>query len=203
VPVFFNLLTGFVTLCFFDYILTMVLIEKIDTEQRRQVIAQTHKYIETACDLYNREFEFIPISFNLSGRAAGMYKVSGKSQLIRYNPYIFHRYFEENMQITVPHEVAHYVTDKIYGHVQHRIFSARRIKPHGVEWQSVMAEFGVDASRTCSFNLDGLPVRQYKNYLYACQCRQHQLGSRRHNKVVRKQARYHCRACGGPLILTA
>ena len=181
----------------------MILIEKIDTQQRRQVTAQTHKYIERACELYDREFELIPISFNLSGRTAGMYKVSGESQLIRYNPYIFHRYFEENMEVTVPHEVAHYVIDKIYGHAQRGIFSAKRIKPHGVEWQAVMEKFGVDASRTSSFNLEGLPVRHYTNYLYACRCRQHQLGSRRHHKVLRKQARYHCRACGGALIQTA
>jgi SprT protein len=181
----------------------MQMIQAISAEQRQQVIALSHDYIERARQLFDRKFDRIPICFDLRGRAAGMYKVSGQQRKIRYNPYIFAKYFDENLSVTVPHEVAHYITDKMYGIGWRSVLLSHRIKPHGEEWQKVMHEFGADASRTCSFDMESLPVRAYKYYLYVCECRQHQLGSRRHNKVVRQQVRYHCQDCGGSLRQTA
>ncbi len=172
-------------------------IEAIDAEQREQVIVASHGYIARAGELFDRDFDRIPVSFNLTGRAAGMYVVRQQQRLIRYNPYIFALYFEQNLSVTVPHEVAHYVTDEIYGN------GRRRIKPHGEQWRHVMHELGADASRTFSFDITGVPVRAYKYYLYVCDCRQHQLGSRRHKRVLRRQARYHCRFCGGQLRQSA
>ena len=175
------------------------MMQAINAEQRQQVITVTHEYIERARELFDRNFDQIPISFDLKGRAAGMYKVSGQQRLIRYNPYIFALYFDQNLSVTVPHEVAHYLTDEIYGLSWRSALRSNRIRPHGEEWQKVMHEFGADASRTCSFDLEGVPVRAYRYYLYVCECRKHQLGSRRHNRLVRRQARYHCRKCGGKL----
>ena len=37
----------------------------------------------------------------------------------------------------------------------------RRVKPHGVEWKSVMVDLGAEPKATGSYDLTGIPVRQY------------------------------------------
>ena len=47
------------------------------------------------------------------------------------------------------------------------------------------------------FELDS--VRQ-NTFPYRCQCQQHQLTVRRHNRVVRGEATYRCVRCGDLLV---
>jgi len=131
------------------------------------------------------------VLFDLKGRSAGMYRVAGHRRVIRYNPYLFAKYPQDNLAVTVPHEVAHYVTDVLFG--------LRRVRPHGAEWQAVMRAFEADASRTADYDLTGIPVRTQRRFGYRCACFVHQLSTRRHNQVRRGAARYYCRACGEEL----
>jgi SprT protein len=172
----------------------MATIEPIDHDQQQHVIIRTADFFRRAGTVFNRPFQVIPVVFNLTGRAAGMYRVSKRQRQIRYNPYIFAKYFDDNLAVTVPHEVAHYITDIVYG--------LSNIRPHGAEWQAVMQAFGADASRTCSYDLEGVPVRTHKRYAYRCSCTTHQLTTRRHNNVRRGKARYYCRYCGEELALS-
>lgn len=172
--------------------------EVLNNEQRRQVIDLTCAYIRRAGELYELKLAEIPVTFDLSGRVAGSYRVAGGQRRIRYNPWLFARYFAQNLASTVPHEVAHYVTDSLFaGRI--RAAGPARIRPHGREWQAVMQKFGAQAERTCSYDMTGIPARRYTYYDYGCDCRQHRLGSRRHMKVLREQASYACRVCGGVL----
>lgn len=158
----------------------------LQTEQQEQILSATEAFIYRASAQLEYSFEPIPVLFDLKGRAAGMYKVNKSQRVIRYNPYIFDRYFSENLEATVPHEVAHYIVDVLYG--------LRRTKPHGKEWKNIMAMFDADASVTCSFDLVGLPTRHYQRFDYSCSCRTHELTRIRHNRVL-KGASYHCRYC--------
>ncbi|MDH5599999.1 MAG: SprT-like domain-containing protein [Gammaproteobacteria bacterium] len=168
------------------------LIKPISTSLQERVIEQTKHFLESATNYYNREFKQIPVLFDLSGKAAGMYRVKAGQRVIRYNPYIFAKYFEDNFNETIPHEVAHYVTDILYG--------LGNIRPHGHEWKSVMQQFGVAAKRTASYDLGGVPLRNYQKYMYRCGCQDYELTSRRHNKVLRGIGHYLCRDCGGKLV---
>lgn len=170
----------------------MSLIQPIDAEQQRRVVAATQDYIRQAEAVFQRRFALPPVTFDLRGRAAGMYRVVRRQRAIRYNPYVFAKYFDDNLAVTVPHEVAHYITDCIFG--------LRNIRPHGREWKMLMQTFGADDRVTCSYDLTGVPVRRYKRYPYRCGCDNHQLTSLRHNKVQRGQARYYCRRCAGELL---
>ncbi len=88
----------------------------------------------------------------------------------------------------VPHELAHLLVWKHFG----------RVAPHGKEWKWMMeAVLGVPARRTHRFELDS--VRQ-NTFPYRCQCQQHQLTVRRHNRVVRGEATYRCVRCGDLLV---
>jgi len=169
----------------------MTTIAQLNSVQQSQIIAETVLYIQLAGVLLKRSFAEIPVKFDLRGRAAGMYRITRYGRCIRYNPYIFARYFDENYSTTIPHEVAHYINDCVRG--------VRRIRPHGPEWRTLMQTFGADASVTACFDLEGLPARHYQRYPYYCACNTHQLTSRRHNRIIRDRVRYHCRRCGAVL----
>lgn len=168
------------------------MVEPIGARQQRQVRAATEGFILRAEQLFGRGFERIPVLFDLRGRAAGMFKVAGRRRWIRYNPWIFSKYFTENLRDTVPHEVAHYIVHELYG--------SRSIKPHGHQWRGLMQHFGADAGVTFDLDLAGIPRRRQRTHAYRCGCREHQLSSTRHNRVLRGTGRYHCLACGTELL---
>ena len=166
-------------------------IEPINCQHRQQVRSLTADYIDKAGRIYDRQFPVIPVRFDLKGRAAGMYRVHNQDRVIRFNPYIFAKYYEDNLATTVPHEVAHYVVDVIY--------NARRVKPHGIEWQQVMQSFGVEPKATGDYDLSGIPLRRHRRHTYRCTCTTHQITTVRHNKIQQGKARYYCRKCKSAL----
>ncbi len=166
-------------------------ISPIGGKQITEVIEQTCEYIGKASVLFDAEFDLIPVHFDLKGRSAGCYQVKGDQKIIRYNPFIFAKYYQDNLSNTVPHEVAHYIADRLYGRIN--------IRPHGREWKHIMRQFGKVPMVTSRYDLSGIPVRKAKTHPYHCGCQIHQLTARRHNKIINKQAEYICRRCGTPL----
>jgi SprT protein len=169
-------------------------ITPLSIDQQQIVIDETHNYLKQASELFNLKYETIDITFNLKGRCAGMYRVKSHGRIftrqhreIRYNPYIFSKYFADNYNTTIPHEVAHYVTDRLYG--------LKNIKPHGKEWKAVMHAFDADASVTADYDLSGIPLKNQSLFTYQCSCREHRLTAIRHNKIVKGRYQYHCKNC--------
>jgi SprT protein len=169
----------------------VVTVEPIDELGRRMVVAATASYIARGRELFGGSFATIPVLFDLTGRAAGMYRVSRGQRVIRYNPYIFAKAFADHLATTVPHEVAHYLTDLVHGH--------SKVRPHGPEWRAIMKAFGAEPRRTGAYDLAGVPVRTQRRHPYRCGCTTHRLTSRRHNQVQRGTMRYYCRHCGAEL----
>lgn len=197
----------------------MTLIQPICEQQQARVITEVQRYIALAAVHYDRSFENIEVVFNLRGRAAGIYRTyydknndknnnakHDKRPLfapwiapkrlrrqIRLNPWLFAKYPEDSWCNTIPHEVAHYVSDCLYG--------LNRIKPHGKEWRQIMQDFGAEPTVRADYDLTGIPVRRTRRYAYACDCRQVELSSYRHAKIQRGLQVYHCRDCLQPLML--
>ncbi len=169
------------------------MIEPIDSAQERQVLAATERYLGLAETIFLRKIPPVHVNFNLMGSSAGMFQVKKGASLIRYNPWLFAKYFEENLAATVPHEVAHYVVHCLHG--------LHRVKPHGPEWRAVMAAFDADASVTGDFDLEGIPTRRQRRFRYHCGCREHEVSTRRHNIMQGGRGRYQCRLCNGELQL--
>lgn len=171
------------------------IVTPLDDEQKKIVIDETQRYIKQATDLFNLKEKNLDISFDLKGRAAGMYRIKSHKKLmfihqkkeIRYNPYIFSKYFTDNCATTIPHEVAHYITDRLYG--------LKNIKPHGKEWKAVMHAFNADPSVTANYDLAGIPLKTQSLFSYQCSCRDHQLSTVRHNKITKRHYRYYCKYC--------
>lgn len=167
------------------------LIEPIGQARRAEVLAANEAYIVRAEQIFERRFARIPVLFDLSGRCAGMFKVAGRRRVIRYNPWIFAKYFQENLHDTVAHEVAHYVIHEVFG---------PRARSHGREWQDLMTCFGANPKATFDLDLSGIPQRRQATHPYRCGCQVHELSTTRHNRIRRGQGRYHCRYCDGQLV---
>jgi len=160
--------------------------------QQEQVVTATRHCIERAGKLLQQKFTLPPVTFDLRGRAAGMYRVRQARRQIRYNPYIFGKYFTDNLANTVPHEVAHYLTDVLYG--------LHNVRPHGREWQAVMRVLDAEPSVTCHYDLTGVPLRRQRRFSYRCACSSHAVSAVRHNRVQRGSGSYVCRQCRTPLV---
>ncbi|MDA8787001.1 SprT-like domain-containing protein [Porticoccaceae bacterium] len=166
-------------------------IEPITQQQQAEVIEATSRCIALAADIYEREFSSVPVDFDLRGKCAGMYQVRRKQRRIRYNPWLFAKYYQDSLSDTVTHEVGHYIVDCLYG--------SRRVKPHGPEWKSIMLDLGGIPRATGDYDLTGIPMRQYQRFDYLCGCRAHQLTIMRHRKIQRGRASYLCQFCHGSL----
>lgn len=169
-----------------------VIIQPLDAQRQEQVRCATLDCLRQARQIFQFELDPVPVTFDLRGTAAGMYRVRGCERVIRYNPYIFAKHFADNLALTVPHEVAHYVTDRLYG--------LRNVRPHGAEWQAVMLSLGAEPRATGRYDLTGVPVRRQRRFSYRCDCSTHQLSARRHNKIRYGRANYLCRRCGSEVV---
>lgn len=167
-------------------------VEPITRQQQDLVVAATRRCIQRAEQRLGQGFDFPPVMFDLQGRAAGMYRVRNSRRQIRYNPYIFGKYFTDNVANTVPHEVAHYLTDMLYG--------LHDVRPHGHEWQAIMRALGAEPSVTCHYDLTGVPIRRQRRFSYHCACSSHAVSAVRHNRVQRGLGKYVCRQCRLPLV---
>ncbi len=168
------------------------IIEPISETQRQQVVDTTARRVAEAGEIFGRRFRPVPVTFDLRGSAAGLFRVQGRHCLIRYNPWIFAKHFELNLADTVPHEVAHYVV--------HEVFGRRGVKPHGEEWRLLMTAFGAEPRATFNMDMEGVPRRRQRQHPYRCGCRNHQVSSTRHNRMLRGNSRYLCRYCDGELV---
>ena len=169
----------------------MTTVKPLSEPQRAAVIRATLACLARAEGLYRRSFPAIPVHFDLRGRAAGMYRVQRGARTIRYNPHIFAKFFSESLVETVPHEVAHYVTDVLHGLVN--------VRPHGREWREVARALGATPRATGRYDLTGIPLRRESVFDYRCTCMEHRLGVRRHRRIQNGTAVYLCRRCGALL----
>lgn len=159
--------------------------------QCAQVRARTAEYVQRAAILFQRAIPPVDVLFDLSGQAAGQFRWTAvpRSCVIRFNPWVFAADFAHHLDATVVHEVAHYVTYRLYG---------PRSIAHGADWRRVMRAFGVPARATGHYSLVGVPVRRQARHVYRCDCRSHDLSSTRHNRHQRGH-QYRCRYCDGVL----
>ncbi|PJG59493.1 SprT family zinc-dependent metalloprotease [Aeromonas cavernicola] len=142
-----------------------------------------------------RTFARPKIYCNMRGRAAGAARL--QTWELRFNPTLYQANQQAFLAEVVPHEVAHLLVHALWGEYQGQGRSRVRVLPHGRQWQSVMREvFGLEPNTTHRFDL---AVLAQPTMPYRCLCQQHQLSLRRHNKVARGEARYHCRRCQAAL----
>ncbi len=148
---------------------------------------------------YGKPLPMPILKFRQSGRVGGYYQTSqpfwGKPELISINPDYFKNHYDEQLNVTVPHEVAHYVTHHVFGNVQ----------AHGWQWASVMRVIGLPPDRCHTFSLEGVKTRRVaKPYYYVCGCITHYFTKLKHSRAqsnisISGKSGYTCRRCRKPL----
>jgi len=82
-----------------------------------------------------------------------------------------------------------------------RNYNYFKLKSHGSEWRKIMRDFGCSPDRTHSYDTTNSRCsrKSQVRYIYACQCRKHNLSKTRHNRLQSGKASYSCRHCGQTL----
>jgi len=178
------------------------MITPIDNKQQQEVATEVARLVRVASEHYDQHFADIDVRFDLLGKAAGMYRVKKQryrfsfttqyERYIRFNPWLFAKYPEDSWHNTIPHEVAHYIADCRFG--------LSNIRPHGQQWQAIMADFGAEPLVTANYDLSDIPTRQFKQYSYRCDCREVRLTAIRHRRVINGQQQYRCKDCLQTLV---
>jgi len=160
--------------------------------------------LHQAKEVFNQDFSYQAIHINIKGKTAGQVRFSKSGirydhPILRFNPAMLLQYKTQFIEEVVPHECAHLIVHKLYeqSFLRHK---RNIIKPHGVEWQTVMRDvFARTPKVTHTFDTN-TPKRD--SYLYQCGCTEltHRLGIIRHNKVIREQSAYRCKRCSQSLV---
>ena len=170
-----------------------------DTELKNLVIRKIKELI----NFVKKDFpvlnntEFPEIKFTKRGRVAGCVEYNQNTASFNFNMVLLRENPDEFIKQTVPHETAHFIVFSVYGVEYDR--GGRRII-HGKKWKNMMVYLGVDPKRCHSYNVDNCTVRKLKTFAYVCGCREHELTSIRHNKILKKGAHYTCSLCGKRLV---
>lgn len=142
--------------------------------------------IEHSCklaeDYFSASLSVPKVNLNQRGKVAG--SVHLQKNLIKLNRKLFIQNFDDFLRQVVPHEVAHIICYQQFG----------RVKPHGVEWQSLMRSlFQLDAHVTHKFDVSAVGMQ---DFAYQCECNSLiMLSVVRHNKVNRGTQQYRCQKC--------
>ncbi|MBY6018775.1 SprT family zinc-dependent metalloprotease [Halomonas denitrificans] len=132
-----------------------------------------------------RPFPRPSVSLKMRGQSAGAAHL--QDNRLRFNPVLLEENPDAFLDEVVPHEVAHLLVWHSFG----------KVAPHGRQWQAMMRDvFGLEPHTRHLFDVSNVAPR---TVAYRCQCRDHNLTIRRHNKVQRGQTRYLCRHCGSAL----
>lgn len=158
----------------------------MDAELKNKVENKVVDTLLRAKEYYGREFEVPAIEYKDMGRTAGRAFVRGNRIVL--SPTLLQAYPEDFIGRTVPHEIAHLVTGKMYPFAS----------AHGMEWRKVMhaltGEHIEQVARCHSYDTTIVPNRrENRKWEYTCECgKLFQIGAARHRRA-QQGAKYRCR----------
>lgn len=161
----------------------------MSTLQQRAKDLTVH-YFKLAEAKYGRTFGNVPVSFNLTGKTAGIASCNrfGDNSSIRYNAQLLEQEGETFLARTVPHEVAHIVAQTVFGGIYKKV-------GHGADWKKVMAFFGVDATRCHSYDVSEVSTRKTTTFPVFCKCpTHHDIGVTTYRRML-NGSKYSCKRC--------
>lgn len=154
---------------------------------QQAVMRRLREDLARANQQLNSQYAEPKISYQQRGTTAGTAHLAAWE--IRLNAVLLLENGQDFVDEVVPHELAHLLVYRQFG----------RVSPHGKEWQYMMNTIlNVPANRTHRFAIETV---QGQTWLYQCQCQQHSLTIRRHNRIVRGDNEYRCKHCAQLLTL--
>ncbi|MFQ6370766.1 SprT family zinc-dependent metalloprotease [Shewanella sp. YIC-542] len=152
------------------------------TPLQQQLLDTVEQCYQRAEQQLQRRFPRPTVTFKLRGKAAGTAHLHLNA--LRFQPVLLEENPDAFMQEVVPHEICHLLCHQLYG----------KVRPHGLQWQGLMQQiYHLPGHTTHRFDVSSVTP---KGVPYHCACGEVELSIRRHNKVLRGQARYRCRRCG-------
>jgi predicted SprT family Zn-dependent metalloprotease len=161
------------------------------------------KFVETLAKAkphHGKDIPLIPLYFLACGGKAGYFR----QQFIAINPDYFTKPggYEEMLNVTLPHEVAHYITRFLYG------IDRKTVKSHGWQWAQVMGWIGLPPTRCHQMDSEGIVNRHERPYKYQCGPRcmvEHLFTARKHIKAQQLaklggRNYYFCKKCRTRLV---
>jgi len=157
------------------------------TDELKQACLDKISVAYRECEaMYSKTFTRPTITFDLTGRVAGMaFYYRNK---IRLNLQLLIENGENFINDTPAHEAAHLIAFALHG---------INIKPHGSEWRKVMLDIGQTPNRCHDFKTT--PARIHKKHIYFCACGEHKVSTTIHNRILIRGRKYICRKCGAYL----
>lgn len=154
------------------------------SEVKKQVEAKVQEGITKAEWAYKQIFTFPRITYDLTGKTAGI-AYPGRN-LIQLNlPLLIHN-FDDAIKNTVLHELAHLICWKRFP----------KAEAHGHEFVSTCWTLGIKGERC--HNYDTSVSSRLTHFKYTCGCQEYNLSSIIHNKIQAGQTR-RCRKCKNKL----
>lgn len=155
-----------------------------DKLEQSYVLAEAH---------FKRKFTRPLVLYKLTGQVAGY--ASWKHNRINLNFILLRDNVEDFIERTVPHEVAHLITDAVFGNRLRTTRTGRR-RIHGKEWKFVMRVLGIEDETVChSYDLSKSVTLNIRKFEYKCSCTTYLLGVCRHRKTLQGEGDYFCRKC--------
>ena len=154
-----------------------------------KIVDAVEQAYQKAEKYYNRTFERSGCTFNLKGACAGKCCYRSGYHFYRFNTTLAQENENEFLKQTCPHEVAHRITDIIYGNIS-------SVRAHGKEWKHVMRNvMQIPAERCHSYDVRS--VKKSAKFIYSCKCKdkEHPLTKIRHNRIMKKEQQYVCKSC--------
>jgi len=124
------------------------------------------------------ELPHFDLVYFAKGKTAGFWRAYresyGRRHALEFNVEAIENHFEDMVQNTIPHEIAHMIDFHLHG----------RSSGHGRRWQAIMLKLGVQPKRCHTMQLSS--ARRTKQFRYVAQCgTEIWLSTQRHNKVQR------------------
>lgn len=139
----------------------------------------------------NVKIEIPTVEYTTIGRVAG--KAYYRDYKIVLNSILLLENIEDMIYQTVPHELAHLVSVKLYGNSG---------KGHGKIWKMVMYWMNIPPNRTHNYNCCNInPEKEV--YIYKCNCKKpHTLSNIKHKRSMNNYTTYYCKKCKKELIFS-
>lgn len=144
--------------------------------------------IEKARQFCTVELIVPTVVFRRLGAPAGVcrHDRDNHTAIVFINPDYFEQDYDFLLNRTCPHEVAHYITDRMHP----------KAKAHGVEWQTVMRKLGLIPDRCHTLDSSKTKLRTVpKPFKYSCGCpnKEFLLSFHKHNR--HQTRKYFCKRC--------
>ena len=163
----------------------------IDIALQNEIATKLKRYYDVLASNHPKLLVLLPFE-NISMSMKRLGKTAGKAYLfvnrIELNPDFFKTERENMLNRTLPHELCHLAAWHLY-----------LDNGHGRYWKYCMQLLGLKPNRCHTYDATHATLRHHRKFVYKCNCTEHSVGIKVHNKIGIFGHTYRCKRCGIPI----